>query len=136
MERTVVLTIDEGTIVIGLLDLGWSGERPDEHLVAMAHRYRDLLRKRVEMVDADGGDTTSLAVRVAAAQHESVRLRAELDERLAESRSLRARRDELRDASRVALTFLGASGPLSGRPADDPELTKVRARLRLVTSAA
>lgn len=135
MERTVVLTVDEGTIVIGLLDLGWAGDRPDPQLAAMARRYRDLLQRRVEMVDELGESVTSLAARAAAAQHEGTRLRDELDERLSESQRLRERRDQLVSATRVALALLGTSGPLAARPADDPELVRARTRLRSVTAA-
>jgi hypothetical protein len=135
MHRELGLTIDEATVLIGLLDGRWRDGPHGAELAAMAHRYEAMLDKRVMTVDDPDPSPSVLAARVEAARHDSRRLGAELTEVIARSRDLAAERDGLLAAVREALSVLGGSGPLDARPADDAVLVDLRARLRAVDAA-
>jgi hypothetical protein len=136
MDRVVVLTVDEVSVLIGLLDARWSGNRPpDPSLSNIATRYEQLLWSRAVDVSDSTADPTTLAARAAAARAESTRLRDHLDVAMAESRVLRRRREELVAAVRAAADLLGSDGPLDARAANDPDLSDVRALLSTVVAA-
>jgi hypothetical protein len=101
MDRVVVLTVDEVSVLIGLLDARWSGRgrENDTSLADIATRYEQLLWSRaVDVVDEDANaDGPTLAARLAAAR--------------AEIRSLRRRNDELQETVRAAT----AAGDGEGR---------------------
>lgn len=56
MDRVVMLTVDEVSVLIGLLDEGWSDRHAvrSEQLGEMAQRYIDLLWSRVVDVELEG----------------------------------------------------------------------------------
>lgn len=136
MDRVVVLTVDEVSVLIGLLDARWSGNRPpDPSLSDIATRYGQLLWSRAVDVSDSTADRTTLAARAAAARAESARLRDHLHAAMGEGRALRRRRDELVAAVRAAADVLGTGGPLDARAADDPDLADVRALLTTVSAA-
>jgi hypothetical protein len=136
MDRVVVLTVDEVSVLIGLLDARWSGNRPpDPSLSDIATRYEQLLWSRAVDVSDSTADRTTLEARAAAARAESDRLRDHLEAAMTESRALRRRRDELVAAVRAAVDLLGTEGPLEARAVDDPDLADVRALLTTVGAA-
>lgn len=136
MDRVVVLTVDEVSVLIGLLDARWSASRPpDPSLADITARYEQLLWSRAIDVADSTADRSTLAARVEAARAESARLRDQLEAALADSRRLRHRRDELVAAVRAAADLLGTDGPLDARSADDPDLGDVRALLSTVGAA-
>jgi hypothetical protein len=116
MEQTVVLSVDEVSVLIGLLDEGWITHRAERaaELRAMAQRYIDLLWTRV--VDVTEGFVAN-------------------GDAIAENRRLRARHDELVAALRAAAEMVGTDGPLEGRPAADGDLNDLRALLQTVARA-
>jgi hypothetical protein len=92
MDRVVVLTVDEASVLIGLLDARWSADRPpDPALTDIATRYEQLLWSRtVEVDDPDANaDPTALAARLAAAREEARSLRQRNDELLETVRELK-----------------------------------------------
>ena len=135
MERVIALTVDEASVVIGLLDVPVAAEALHPQLAEMAHRYRALLMRRVVQVPDDGEEPVALVDRIAHARLESERLRGELGAAIAEGRRLRARRDELVSACRAALQLLGTDGALGHRPPHDSDLADVRSLLATVTAA-
>jgi hypothetical protein len=135
MERVVVFTTDEATVLVGLLDMRWSGVPEDDPLVEVVRYYTHLLNERITAVDEEDNVPLALLARAEASRAESVRLRREVTERISESRELRARRDDLVHTAHLALAVLGTTGPLRWRPADDPALVDLRARLCSVTAA-
>jgi hypothetical protein len=116
MERVVVLSVDEASVLIGLLDVKHS-PGASVPLAEMAERYQQLLSDRI----TDVPDADALPTRVAAAQRENT--------------LLRSRRDELLAACRAALQFVGTEGRLEGRPPNDPDLGDVRSLLATVAAA-
>jgi hypothetical protein len=136
MDRVVVLTVDEVSVLIGLLDARWSGTRPpDPSLSNIATRYEKLLWSRAVDVSDTTADRATVVARLEAARAESARLREQLVVALAEGRGLCRRRDELVAAVRAAVDLLGTEGPLEARAANDPDLADVRALLSTVAAA-
>ena len=132
----VVLSVDEASVVIGLLDVQATGSEPHPQLAELARKYQSLPGSRVvdASVAADGGVPDSLVARVRAASSESERLRGEVDARLDESRELRAQQEALVSALRAAIELIGTAGPLEERRENDPDLADVRALLRAVAA--
>lgn len=101
MDRVVVLTVDEVSVLIGLLDARWSrpGGQNDASLADIATRYEQLLWSRAVDVDADdtSADRTTLAARLAAAREDL--------------RALQRRNDELQETVRSLNAAAGDSEP-------------------------
>jgi hypothetical protein len=107
VERLVVLSVDEVSVLIGLLDSRWAGNpRAGPFLADMAQKYEQLLWTR--LVEAP-----------------------ELDDVV----RLRARNEELLAAVKAAIEVVGSDGPLVPRPGDDPDLSDLRALLSTVAVA-
>lgn len=135
-ERVAVLTVDEVSVLIGILDgkLNRSG-RADSQMGELAARYQRLLWDRLMYIpDIRAEAVDSLMARVATAQHESERAREQLRETLGESQDLRSRQEDLRSACHAALQLVGDDGPLEGRACDDPDLCEVRSVLATVVA--
>jgi hypothetical protein len=99
MDRVVVLTVDEVSVLIGLLDARWSrpGRESDASLADIATRYEQLLWSRaVEVDDEDThADRPTLAARLAAARDEM--------------RVLQRRNDDLHETVRALKAAAGDS---------------------------
>lgn len=134
MDRVVVLTVDEVSVLIGLLDARWVATRaPDPGLRDIATRYEQLLWSRAVDVADTTADRPTLVARVAAAQAESRRLRESLEATITDTRRLRRRHDDLLVAVRAAADLIGTDGPLHARAADDPGLADLRTLLSTVS---
>jgi hypothetical protein len=133
---TVGLTIDEASVVLGILDAGGS---PTDALpmVDLRRRTATWLASRIRAAVRSGAEPVEdVRVRIAAlaAEHEALQrrhdeLRAEHAIVVRSSIDLRRDAHDLITLARATRRLVAGDGPLVALAADDPELVAVRQAL-------
>ena len=134
--RPVVLTVDEASVVLGLLDLVLQdGVLSPSHgtlLHRSERRLRDRVRGAVRPLEDTEDRTTKLEELQALHEHLLEQFR-EAQERtrqlLRETVTLRRDAHDLAAVAEATRRLVGTSGPLAAHALDDPRLGAVRAAL-------